>query len=297
MGWNKQSTGKVYDSLSGHGFVIGCLTRKVIGYGVRKKKCSICNKLNNNNTAATEAHLQVCNVNSFGSSGAMESELALVLTEEVHNESDGHVYVGNFVSDDNSSMRCHLQHQSSDPKGKLSNNIPEPKFCADPSHCIKVMSAPIFKMVTKTKDPNKCKQVDALRIKKYTGCCIYKNRNLPISEFVANAKAPIEHLFNDHQWCHANWCWAKGLDNKTHELISATATPATAVAPSPHLLLLLVVTGSHCRQPPRLLVPLYYCVNLAMIPKQQQQQHLPPPTRCYCCWWGWGLNVIHHRGH
>ena len=28
MGWNKRSTSKVYDSLSGHGFIIGCLTKK-----------------------------------------------------------------------------------------------------------------------------------------------------------------------------------------------------------------------------------------------------------------------------
>ena len=46
MGWNKRSTGRVYDSLSGHGFIIGCLTGKVIGYGVRKKKCSVCKNLN-----------------------------------------------------------------------------------------------------------------------------------------------------------------------------------------------------------------------------------------------------------
>ena len=38
MGWNKRSTGKVYDSLSGHGFIIRCLTKKVIGFGFRKKK-------------------------------------------------------------------------------------------------------------------------------------------------------------------------------------------------------------------------------------------------------------------
>ena len=40
MGWNKRSTGKIYDSLSGHGFMIGCRTGKVITYGVSKKKCS-----------------------------------------------------------------------------------------------------------------------------------------------------------------------------------------------------------------------------------------------------------------
>ena len=151
--------------------------------------------------------MAVCNVNNHSSSGAMESELALVLTEKVFRDSDGNVFVYYIVSDDDSSMRCHLQHELSDSKGKLKEDIPEPDFGADPSHRIKVMSAPIFKMVTKTKDPYKCKQIDALRIKKCTGCCIYKNRGLPMQEFIANAKAPVEHLSNDHQWCHEDWYW------------------------------------------------------------------------------------------
>ena len=37
MGWNKCLTGRVYDSFSGHGFIIGCLQKKVIGFGARKK--------------------------------------------------------------------------------------------------------------------------------------------------------------------------------------------------------------------------------------------------------------------
>ena len=30
MGWSKRSTGRVYDSLSGHGFLVGCHTGKII---------------------------------------------------------------------------------------------------------------------------------------------------------------------------------------------------------------------------------------------------------------------------
>ena len=92
----------------------------------------------------------------------MESQVALDLTKKVFNDSNGRVYIRFIVSDDDSSMRAHLQHPSTDDKGKLPEMIPEPSFCADPSHRIKVMSAPIFKMVTKTKDPTKCKQIDAL---------------------------------------------------------------------------------------------------------------------------------------
>ena len=35
MGWQKRSTGKVYDSISGHGFMIGCRTGNVIGFRVK----------------------------------------------------------------------------------------------------------------------------------------------------------------------------------------------------------------------------------------------------------------------
>ena len=41
MRWIKQSMRKVYDSLSGHIFIIGCRTGNVIGMKIKKIKCSI----------------------------------------------------------------------------------------------------------------------------------------------------------------------------------------------------------------------------------------------------------------
>ena len=43
MGWNKRSSGHKYDSLSGHAFIIGVYTRRIIDYVVFSKSCSICN--------------------------------------------------------------------------------------------------------------------------------------------------------------------------------------------------------------------------------------------------------------
>ena len=37
MGWQKRAGGRVYDFLSGHGFLIGQKTGKVISFGVLKK--------------------------------------------------------------------------------------------------------------------------------------------------------------------------------------------------------------------------------------------------------------------
>ena len=37
MGWNKRGGDRVYDSLSGNGFLIGCKSDKIITFGVQNK--------------------------------------------------------------------------------------------------------------------------------------------------------------------------------------------------------------------------------------------------------------------
>ena len=117
-------------------------------------------------------------------------------------------------------MRSLLKHKAVHPKGKLPYDVPQPVFLADPSHRIKVMAKPFFKMVVKSKDPTKAKTIDALRIKKYIGCFVYKNRHLPLVEFVQKSRAPIEHLFNCHEWCDSEWCCVKNLTEKSHKLVT-----------------------------------------------------------------------------
>ena len=69
----------------------------------------------------------------------MESEVALQLTTKIFRDSDGLLYVAYIVSDDDSTMRAHLQHKSKEPKARLNDDIHEPSFCDDPSHRVKVM--------------------------------------------------------------------------------------------------------------------------------------------------------------
>ena len=122
---------------------------------------------------------------------------------------DGLVYVEEIVTDDDSTMRSHCKNKKNG--GNLPDEIPQPIFLADPSHRIKVMCKPIFAMVSNNKDPDQCKLIDATRIKRYTGYYIRQNRNKSIDEFIRNARAPIEHLFNNHEFCNLSWCWAKDL--------------------------------------------------------------------------------------
>ena len=214
MGWQKRATGRIYDSLSGHGFFVGCLSKNVVQYGLLKKKCSICNR--QNNLSLSSPHK--CLVNWSGSSGAMEAALAFDFVIKIDEMFKGLVYIKEIITDDDSTMRAHLKNITNG--GKLPDHILQAIFLADPSHRVKVMCKPIFAMVTNTKDPDKCKNVDATRIKRYTSYYIRQNRSRPLVEFVANAKAPIEHLFNDHSWCDASWCWSKELQEGTHKIVS-----------------------------------------------------------------------------
>ena len=74
MGWQKRSTGKVYDSMSGHGFIFGVHTGNIIGYRVKSKSCAICNKAN---FMKQKPPAHDCTINWEGASGGMEAGVAL----------------------------------------------------------------------------------------------------------------------------------------------------------------------------------------------------------------------------
>ena len=88
----------------------------------------------------------------------MEAGVALEMVKKLFKDNEGRLFIAYIISDDDSSMRSHLRHI--DDGGKLPPNVPQPTFLADPSHRIKTMYSPIYKMITDTKDPNKCKKID-----------------------------------------------------------------------------------------------------------------------------------------
>ena len=141
MGWQKHSTGRIYNSLSGHGFMIGCITENLVSVGVRAKKCKRCSYSNSKDVRVTP---HICPVNHVGSSGSIEEKLALDLTVEMHTQSKRGVFVESIINDDDSTMRLLLKHPKNNSKYKLEETIPQPAFLADPSHFIEVISKPFF---------------------------------------------------------------------------------------------------------------------------------------------------------
>ena len=75
MGWQRRSSGRAYNSRSGHVILVGEITGKVIGYGSRIANCKQCEV----NTAKGTNKEHDCRINWDGSAKAMEADLAVEL--------------------------------------------------------------------------------------------------------------------------------------------------------------------------------------------------------------------------
>lgn len=77
MGWQKRSSGRRYDSHSGHAAVVGVNTRKPIWLAVMSKLCNICLF----GEASVDAH--DCTRNFEGSSGSMEPSALVMMAHHL----------------------------------------------------------------------------------------------------------------------------------------------------------------------------------------------------------------------
>ena len=94
----------------------------------------------------------------MGSSKSMEASANLNMVEDaLYNR---FFIIDVIVRDDGSKMQAVLKHPSKvaqgqvikSSKGKHDEEIPEPSFLADPSHCVKVVDKHIFSIVNKSRD-------------------------------------------------------------------------------------------------------------------------------------------------
>ena len=148
MGWQKRSSGRTYNSISGHGMMIGCQSNKIIDAIILSKKCNICS------TTGPNPPPHTCPKNYDSSSKGMEAEGSLRLCRRAR---ERRYNIGIIVSDDDSTMRAVLKHSHKDKqekdatyqwprnlrgvklpdKGRLPLNMPEPTFYAN-SHLDKL---------------------------------------------------------------------------------------------------------------------------------------------------------------
>ena len=104
MGWQQKSSGRKYDSNSGHGLLIGSNTKKVIGFRVKSKTCRVCSTAKRENLHIPD---HFCTKNHMRSSKAMEVDALLDLVIELWEKG---VSLSTIVCDDDTTIRSNLKH-------------------------------------------------------------------------------------------------------------------------------------------------------------------------------------------
>ena len=212
MAWPTKGSGRSYNSHTGFGQCVGVYSKKVLDSKIYCRVCRGCDVANRLNKKTKQNH--ECVKNWEGSSKSMEPA---AIVDMVTNAPKKGYIIGSIVSDDDSTMKAQLRHkqepQNPKDKGKLPLWITEPTFLADPSHRVKVVSRQFYDM--NIKPISKGKMI-AKRMKKNWGYMLSQNRNSTMKEFLSAAKAPLEHMFDNHMFC-GSWCAAKIVaNNKTY---------------------------------------------------------------------------------
>jgi hypothetical protein len=232
MAWQQKGSGHQYNSQSGHGTLMGALTRKVIGLCIKSKICNHCNAWDRKNPGLPNIVPHQCWKTHNGSSGSMESAACLELVVDCYRSSN--CIIRSLCCDDDSSIRADCQWSNADylmnnkttvlpqvpktkgmNKGKLQQrpdkgilpfDVPEPKFVADPNHRRKGLTGELIKLSKMRKSiKHTMTRMDATRIGKNFGYMARTLRTRDEAEYVNAAKAVLEHHFDNHEFCGA-WC-------------------------------------------------------------------------------------------
>ena len=174
MGWNKRSSGHKYDSVSGHGFVLGGMNKKIINHRCLSKCCKICSLAKKSNQQPTKHE---CPKNHDGSSKSMETEAIYQMVLEATYQKG--YSIGTIISDDDSTMKSNLKWSYKEmvsagllkiddwPKtksgkrksdnGRLPLDVSQPKFLADFNHRVKTVGKRFYELASAPKKNFTCR--------------------------------------------------------------------------------------------------------------------------------------------
>ena len=187
MGWQKRSSGKKYDSLSGVGVVIGAKSGKVLDYGVRCKDCRVCS-YSSRKGESVPAH--DCHKNFEGSSKSMEPDVAGEIVSRM--ESTKPVRVDTLIMDDDSTTVSRVRRE-------LNHNVTK---LSDISHVKCHLRSSLYKLQAKHKVLTS--SVIRYLVEKCFAYALLQNKgNVDGVRSALNNIVP--HAFGDHSAC-GKWC-------------------------------------------------------------------------------------------
>jgi len=199
MGWQVRSSGGKYGSSTGHGLLIGALSKKVLDSIVFNKKCAKCTKRKNSNVPHN------CMKNFDGSSKSMEAAALTRMLIRMPEEKG--VSICSIITDDDSNGRAKSRHVCNG--GILPDTVEEPTFLADPSHRKRVFARPIYNLSNLPKKKSAVTKPLASHLKYCYGACVKRNRHKTAEELSAKVHNILDHICGVHDQCETAWCYDK----------------------------------------------------------------------------------------
>lgn len=159
MGWSKRGNGRSYNNLNGYSTTIGFLSRKILDYTTRNRKCKKCHLEHKKDD-------HDCRLNFYGSAKAMEANAGVQLINHSNILKELGLKVRVIIGDEDSSMIAAVR----------ASNLSE-KFLklADKNHLTKNFAGELYKIRNKFKELNKKDVI--LHIKKCFFYAVSQNKS------------------------------------------------------------------------------------------------------------------------
>jgi hypothetical protein len=223
--WDKRSSGRRYDSISGCTVMIGCRSQLVLDISPMSNTCAKCLK-------NLPHDPELCPRNVDCSAKAMEAIGSAEIVRDLFDRYDA--YVHEYVGDDDSSTKKVLRHswkeemeaglrddvpryETSRAKkpdnGLLPIEHPSITWLADKGHRVRQFANKIFMLCRKKKADCEGTPMDAERLKRNLSYAIRVNCTKGITEMKKAVESVLEHHFNNHGLCGL-WCKVKNLSGE-----------------------------------------------------------------------------------
>jgi hypothetical protein len=242
MGWQKAA--KTYDSLSGHGLMIGHCTNRVICFQNFSKACLKCElhhkKMKKLQTPDVPVKSHHCPKNYEGSSKGMEAQAALDCVMKIWGHEGVRAFIDVICLDDDATTKAYLAHcfadldargiprptnkkgipktSARDNKGQLLGVHPVISFLADLSHRVRTYAKYLYALKQVGKKESEMNDVDCLRLKRNFAWWIFSGIALTFENFRDSAMSPVLHHFNDHSQC-GTWCRHRNKSQKELDVL------------------------------------------------------------------------------
>lgn len=210
MGWQVRSSGGKYASPTGHVFLIGAVSKKIMDSVVFNKRCRVCTKHMACTGSIEDVRKHYCIKNYEGSSNSMEAAALTKMLIQMPDEK--HMTICTVISNDDSNGRAKSCHKENG--GELFNTVKEPTFLAAPVRHTERGFLHVQSIIWKSAVMNGL----ASRLKFCYGACVKQNGHLTAKELGVKVRNILSHICGDHSNCDSAWCYDKRAieENKSY---------------------------------------------------------------------------------